>query len=174
MSGAVLRVADGDTLTLRMPSGDNIITRLSDIDTPQVHHPTNSKKDDRDKDGKLVCPNAPSDEPGQPYGKAAGASLAQVAPVGAKASAECYEVDRYARHVCHVFIGASNLNLEQLRRGAAIVAANPTYVRDPESAVAEAAARSPGLGLWGTANPMNPDEWRSECWCGGRCEGAEK
>jgi endonuclease YncB( thermonuclease family) len=46
-----------------------------------------------------------------------------------------------------VFIGGANLSLEQLRRGAAMLPANPKYVRDPESAKAEAAARQARLGL---------------------------
>jgi endonuclease YncB( thermonuclease family) len=37
LTGAVLRVADGDTLTLRARSGDNITVRLSDIDTPEIY-----------------------------------------------------------------------------------------------------------------------------------------
>jgi endonuclease YncB( thermonuclease family) len=35
LTGVVARVSDGDTLTLRARSGDNITVRLSDIDTPE-------------------------------------------------------------------------------------------------------------------------------------------
>jgi len=96
ISGAITHVSDGDTVTISGPSGPEVI-RMSDMDTPEVSH-------------------GPS-RPGQRFGRAAEASLKTLAPLGASAKAECYERDQYDRSVCTVFVGTTNLNLEQTRLG---------------------------------------------------------
>lgn len=118
MSGVVDRVSDGDTLALRLRAGEDVVIRFSDIDTPEKYHVRNPRKAG---DGAKKCSNAPSDGPGQPSAKEATQSLVSLASVGSNASAECYEIDGYSRAVCHVFINGNNLNLEQLRRGMAMV-----------------------------------------------------
>lgn len=166
LSGTIARVEDGDTLTLQGRSGERFTIRMSDIDTPETFHAKNPYKD--------RCPAGPTNAPGQPFGKAASASLASLGSIGEAARAECYEVDNYGRLVCHVFVKETNLNLTQIERGWAMTPDNVKWVRDPKSKPAEEQARKSKVGIWAGANPVSPDMWRKSCWCDGACAGAEQ
>lgn len=166
LPGKIAKVEDGDTLTMHAQGGGSFVIRLSDIDTPEVFLSRNPSRD--------RCPAGPADAPGQQFGKAATASLMSMAPAGAAAVAECYEIDAYSRLVCHVFVGNTNLSLEQIRQGWAMTLSNPRWVRDPDSAREEANARQRKAGIWSVANPASPEKWRKECWCDGACRDAEK
>ena len=165
LPGKVTKVEDGDTLTIQAQGGGFFEVRLSDIDTPEVFHARNPSRD--------RCPAGPAAAPGQQFGKAAAASLASMAPVGTLAVAECYEIDPYSRLVCHVFVGNTNLSLEQVRQGWAMTLSNPRWVRDPDSAREEAGAKRRKVGIWSVANPASPEKWRKECWCDGACRDTE-
>jgi len=160
LSGKVVRIADGDTLAIKVQAGRNITIRLSDMDTPEL-----GDGGKRRKKGK--------GRPSQPGGKAAAASLRQLAGVGNIVSAECYEIDGYGRPVCHVFAGDLNLNLEQIQRGWGWLPERADWVRDPASRDAEARARAGRLGAWGLRGQVSPARWRKDCWQGGKCPGAE-
>ena len=161
----ITRVEDGDTVTVKASNGAKFVIRLSDIDTPEVSH-----KGRRDPNNPaVVLP----DRPGQRHGKAATDSLLQIAPVGSPASAECYEVDRFGRLVCHLFVGGINANLEQLKRGWAMTPERAEWIRDPESVSAQAGARAARNGIWQDASPMSPADWRRLCWRDGRCTGVQ-
>lgn len=166
ISGTVAAVADGDTLTLRGAGGRRFHIRLSDLDAPETAHPHNPYRERRS------CRGAPATAPGQAGGEAARAALMQKAPRKTRARAECYTVDRYERAVCHVFVGSTNLNTEQLRGGWAMLASRPAWVRDPGSRAAEQAAIKAHRGIWAGARPQAPGRWRSRCWCQGLCSRA--
>ncbi len=164
IEGTILAVEDGDTLTLAGASGGRFHIRLSDLDAPEVAHQRNPYRDRRQ------CRGAPARAPGQMGGDSARAALAARAPRKAAARAECYAIDRYGRPLCHVFVSATNLNVEQLRDGWAMLLSKRSWVRDPASIAAEQSARQARRGIWARANPQSPDSWRSNCWCRAKCQ----
>ena len=166
IAGTILKVDDGDTLTLLGAGGGRLHIRLSDLDAPEIEHAHNPYLERRS------CPRAARRAPAQALGEAALAALKSRAPRKAAARAECYTIDRYARSVCHVFVGDTNLNLAQLRDGWGMLLSKRSWVRDPESAVAERAARSAQRGIWAAARPRSPDSWRARCWCEDECGAA--
>lgn len=164
VKGKVVAVEDGDTLKFEASNGSRFIVRLSDIDAPEIFHKATQ--------AQCNC-QTPTDKPGQPFGKAATQSLKELAPIGVAARAECYETDAYGRLVCHVFVGKTNLNLEQLHRGWAMTSGKAEWVRDPESKIVELRAKANGAGIWQLKNPVHPAEWRRRCWVDGLCNGVE-
>lgn len=165
ISGIVTKIDDGDSLGIEGVGGARFNIRLSDMDTPEISHQAFTPRD---------CPCSPLPyRPGQPGGQAAKQSLIELVSVGGKVRAECYEMDQYGRAVCHVFNGAVNLNLEQIKRGWGWTPSRSQWIRDPDSKPAEAGARNAKLGAWGLANQVSPDVWRRDCWRSGNCQGAE-
>lgn len=108
VAGTVAVVEDGDTLTLVAASDARFVVRLSDLDTPELFHRGGP---DRGCPGRVLA-----DRPGQQFGRAARESLESLAR-GRQARAECYEIDRFGRPVCHVFADGVDVNLEQIARG---------------------------------------------------------
>ena len=163
ISGTIVAVEDGDTLILRGEGGGRFHIRLSDLDAPEVAHARNPYRERRN------CRSAPLSAPGQAGGDAARAALSQRAPRKATARAECYTIDRYGRPVCHVFVGTTNLNVEQLREGWGMLLSKRAWLRDPASVAAEHAAMQAHRGVWAGARPQSPERWRSRCWCQAKC-----
>jgi micrococcal nuclease len=164
LAGAVVAVEDGDTLTLQTSNAARFVVRLSDLDTPEIFHKAAA---DRSCPGRVL-----RDRPGQPLGREARRSL-QALALRKDARAECYEVDRFGRPVCHVFIAGRNINLEQIERGWGMLAERTEWVRDPASREAEARARARRAGVWASTDPLHPGAWREQCWNRGQCAGAE-
>jgi endonuclease YncB( thermonuclease family) len=136
ITGRVVGVADGDTLTLLDADLRQHIVRLDGIDAP---------------------------EKGQPFGQASKRHLSDLA-FGSDATAECHKIDRYRRNVCRITVNDVDLCLEQLRVGLAWVFTRyanelPTQRRAAYVA-AERSARDEQRGLWRDAEPMPPWEWR--------------
>jgi micrococcal nuclease len=155
IAGRVVDIEDGDSITIEgVRNRFNI--RFSDLDTPELAH-------DPFTPANPTCNPLPY-RPGQPGGRAARASLLQMVALNDVVRAECYEIDPYNRPVCHVFKGALNLNLEQIRRGWGWLPTRPEWVRDPESASAEAGAKTSRIGAWPLPNQVHPDVWRRQCW----------
>lgn len=164
LNGAVVAVEDGDTLTLQSANAARFIVRLSDLDTPEIFHKGGA---DRNCPGRVL-----PDRAGQPLGREARRSLQSLA-LRKEARAECYEIDRFGRPVCHVFVAGRNVNLEQIERGWGMLPERVDWVRDPASRDAETRARARGAGVWRTAKPLHPGAWRDRCWNRGECAGAE-
>jgi endonuclease YncB( thermonuclease family) len=133
-AATVASVTDGDTL--RLSNGQRI--RLIQIDAPET---------------------------GECYGKEARAALLRLAPVGSSISLEADsrldQVDRYGRLLRYVRRGATNVNLELVRRGAAA-----PYFFDGDRGryaarllQAAAAAKVARRGLWGAspATVLDPE-----------------
>ncbi|WP_205617450.1 thermonuclease family protein [Pelomicrobium methylotrophicum] len=137
IEGRVVAVHDGDTITILDHSRAEHRIRLSQIDAPELGHGKN--------------------DPGQPFGQRARQSLSDLV-YGLDVRAECETTDRYGRHVCTVWTGPLNVNLEQVRRGMAWVYRK--YANNPEYARAEASARQSRRGLWADHGPVPPWEWR--------------
>ena len=176
VSGTIVAVSDGDTLTMQATTRDRFHIRLSDLDAPEIAHASNPYAEHGghvEHSHRHSCPNAPAQAPGQAAGDAAAASLRALAPLHAAARAECYEADNYGRLVCHVFVGSTNVNLEQLRRGWGMTPSKARWIRDPASVPAEEVARAARLGLWAHGTPLAPAHWRDRCWCDGQCADAQ-
>jgi micrococcal nuclease len=121
----IQRVVDGDTVILR--GGDRV--RLLQVDAPEAG--------------------------GECYAAPATRTLARLAPAGAEVVLEVDprldRVDRYGRLLRYVRVGAVNVNVELVRRGAAV----PYFYRGERGRYASrllaaaADARAAGRGMWG-------------------------
>ena len=133
LTGHVVGIADGDTLTLLTDQRQQIRIRLSDIDTPERR---------------------------QPFGNRARQALSDLA-YGKVVQVAVRDTDRYGRTVGRVFAGHQDINAELVRRGAAWVYRR--YSDDLELLRLERVAQSQKRGLWGLpeAERMPPWEWRA-------------
>lgn len=134
LSGKVVKIADGDTLTLLVAGNRPVKIRLSEIDTPESR---------------------------QPYGQKAKQALAGLV-FSKTITADVQTIDRYGRSVARVYVGALDVNAELLRSGAAWVYRK--YAKDPNLYKLEDQAREKRMGLWALpeSQRMPPWEWRKQ------------
>lgn len=128
--GRVVRVADGDTITILDAANTQHKIRFHGIDAP---------------------------EKGQAFGKAAGKFLAGLV-AGRDVVVKVENTDRYGRTVGAVFCDGRDINLEMLKAGYAWH--YKQYDKSAAYAEAESAARAAHCGLWKDKNPINPHEFR--------------
>lgn len=135
ISGKVVHVADGDTITVLSYKGKEKI-RLAQIDAPEVSHFGSTA---------------------QPYGKEATVFLKSLV---AKRSVrvEVEDVDQYKRNVGTVYVGGNNVNREMVKNGYAWVYRQ--YAKDSTLMNLEKTARSKRIGLWALDNPIYPSDFR--------------
>ena len=149
LTGTVVKVADGDTVTLRVNGRQHRI-RLDSIDAPETGHS--------------------DQEPGQPYAEAAQRHLEQLVG-GRTLTAQCYEQDQFERDLCALMLPDGNsANRAQVAAGYAwaYTARRGDYLRDTALPGLQRQARQAGQGLW--AQPATePWKWRYECWRNRRC-----
>jgi len=132
LAGGVSYVIDGDTIVVRLDSGDSVHVRLIGVNTPEIAH---------------------FGKPGECYGVRAARltrSLALGRRVELRAGRERH--DRYGRLLAYVRVlgGPADLERTLLERGAArTLAIAPNVDRAAAYARIEAAARRAGGGLWG-------------------------
>lgn len=131
VTGRVVGIADGDTLTLLDPSHQQHRIRLAEIDAP---------------------------EKSQPFGQVSKQSLSDLAH-GREVRAECPSSDRFGRDVCIVYIDGASVNAAQVARGLAWVYRQYAPKTSPLYLL-EIKARAAQLGLWQDRNPTPPWEWR--------------
>ena len=136
LTGRVVGIADGDTLTV--------------LDATKTRHRI-----------RLVGIDAP--EKGQPFGQACKKSLSDLAYNRAVA-VESNKLDRYGRVIGKVLVDGQDANLVQVRRGCGWhykQYQNEQSLDDRLSYnAAEETARSGRVGLWADPSPMPPWEWR--------------
>jgi endonuclease YncB( thermonuclease family) len=130
ISGKVVKIADGDTLTIVDASNEQHKIRLAGIDAP---------------------------EKGQPFGTKARENLAGKV-FGQTVRVEVIDVDRYKREVGRIFLHERFINMEMVRDGFAW--RYETYDKPGEFTAAEADAREHRRGLWVDRDPIPPWEWR--------------
>jgi len=130
-TGRVVKVADGDTLTV-LVNKTQIRVRLDGIDAP---------------------------ERGQAFGKRSQQSLADMC-AAKQARVEDRGRDRYGRTIGRVHCGGIDANSEQVRRGMAWVFVRYVAKGSPLFEL-EANARLRQLGLWADAGTVPPWEWRA-------------
>ena len=130
LEGNVVKIADGDTLTLLTSTNEQVKIRLAGIDTPE-------KK--------------------QPFGNKAKQALANLA-FQKQALVEVETKDRYGRTVGVVFVDGLNVNAELVKQGMAWVYRK--YTDDKRLYTLESEAKQAKRGLWLDENPIPPWEWR--------------
>jgi endonuclease YncB( thermonuclease family) len=132
LTGRVVAIADGDTITVLDVAHAQHKIRLNGIDAPEKTQPFANVSKSHLSD--LV------------FGR-------DVTVVGKK-------LDRYGRLVGTVYVGGTNANLEQLRAGLAWFyrqyASDVAPADRPAYEAAEAAARTAHRGLWRDPSPLAP------------------
>ena len=136
LTGRVVGIADGDTLTLLDATNTQHKIRLSGIDSP---------------------------EKGQPFGQACKKSLSDLA-YDRVVAVDSNKLDRYGRVIGKVLVNGQDVNLEQVRRGCGWhykKYQNEQILDDRLSYnAAEESARARRVGLWTDLEPTPPWEWR--------------
>ena len=136
LTGRVVGIADGDTLTLLDATNTQHKIRLAGIDSP---------------------------EKGQPFGQHCKRSLSDLAYDRA-AKVESSKLDRYGRVIGKVLVDGQDMNLEQVRRGCGWhykKYQNEQGLDDRLSYnAAEESARANKVGLWADQEPVPPWDWR--------------
>jgi endonuclease YncB( thermonuclease family) len=136
LEGRVVKVADGDTITLLDASRVQHKIRISGIDAPERK---------------------------QPFGAASKKNMSDLS-AGKQAEAICYKRDRYKRLICTVYVNGEDVALAQLDAGLAwwyrkYAKEQPPSLRREYDA-AETRAAADRVGLWQDENPMPPWKWR--------------
>lgn len=130
LRGRVVKVADGDTITILDSANTQHKIRLQGIDAP---------------------------EKGQAFGKASGKFLAGLV-AGRDVKVQWAKKDRYGRILGTVYLDDRDVNLEMLKAGFAWH--YKKYDSTPAYAQAESEARAAKRGLWQDKNPTQPEEFR--------------
>ncbi|MCL4103893.1 UNVERIFIED_CONTAM: hypothetical protein GTU68_034755 [Idotea baltica] len=131
LAGRVVRVADGDTLTLLDSRQKQHKVRLFGIDSPESE---------------------------QPYYKAARKALSGLT-AGKDVTVKIKDTDSYGRTVGVIYLDNIDINLEMVKLGYAWWYRQ--FARsDQDLRQAEQYARSRKLGLWGDSDPQAPWDWR--------------
>lgn len=134
---SVAYAVDGDTLRVRLRSGELAYVRLVGIDTPEDVRPA---------------------YPTECGSEEAAASMEALAPEGAVVALRTDSVadseDRYDRILAHAFVGGRQLEIAQLRRGWAEVYRYEGQRFDGlrRFEAAQRSARLTGRGVWGSCN----------------------
>lgn len=133
LTGRVVRVVDGDTVSILDSSNTQHKVRLYGIDTPE-----------RD----------------QPHGKVSTKALAQL--VDEKVvGVVIVETDSYGRTVGTLYLRSVNINRAMVENGDAWWYRHYAP-HEHHLAESEQAARDAGRGLWANPNPVPPWKWRRE------------
>lgn len=132
ITGKVVGVADGDTLTILDDSKAQHKIRLADIDAP---------------------------EKGQPYGNRATQHLKALV-AGKQVTADCREKDKYGRDVCTVKVDGIDVNANLVASGHAWV--YEQYNSRADLPPMQEDAKAKGAGLWSLpeAQIIKPSDWR--------------
>jgi endonuclease YncB( thermonuclease family) len=136
LSGKIVAIADGDTLTLLDSDKRQHRIRLDGIDAPEAT---------------------------QAFGSRSRQSLADLAH-GKQAMADCPKTDRFGRRVCVVSVEGLDIGLAQIRRGMAWHFVRYAHEQTPENraaySAAEREARAAKRELWRDPEPVPPWEFR--------------
>lgn len=132
LTGKVVGVHDGDTLTLLVVGNQQVKVRLAGIDAPELK---------------------------QPYGQQAKQALSALA-FGQEVKVDGSGPDKYGRTLGTVWVGTVNVNAELVKQGAAWV--YRAYPHDPQLPVLESQAHGAKRGLWALQSDQRcpPWDWR--------------
>lgn len=136
LMGQVVRVADGDTVTVQDAAQQTYKVRLAGIDAPEKN---------------------------QAFGERSKQSLHDLVH-GKTVQLDSHKRDRYGRHVGILRIDSIDVNLLQVQRGMAwhyTAYAREQAEQDQQSySAAEQGARQAKLGLWADSTALEPWAWR--------------
>ena len=136
LTGTVVRIADGDTLTILDRDNRQHRIRLAAIDAPERR---------------------------QAFYDVSKQNLAKLA-FGRVASVEWHKHDRYNRIVGNVWVAGEDVGLLQVRAGLAWWYRDYAREQSPTDQklyeAAELGARQQRIGLWRDAMPLEPKLWR--------------
>ena len=136
LTGRIVSITDGDSLTLLDAQHRQHKIRLSGIDAP---------------------------EKAQPFGQKSKSNLSAML-FNREVVAECGKTDRYRREICKIQVDGVDANLEQIRTGMAWwyrkYATEQTAKDRGGYESAELTAKARGIGLWSDKNPQPPWEFR--------------
>lgn len=130
IAGEVIKVADGDTFTVRTITDQRIKIRLYGIDAP---------------------------ERGQDYGSKSRQFLNDLC-YGKEVTIEDKGTDQYGRTLGIAYVGDLNINEEMVKNGFAWY--YNYSVDDPRLEALEREARDKKLNIWSMKNPISPYEYR--------------
>ncbi len=138
LTGRVVAIADGDTITILDSANMQHRVRLEGIDAPESH---------------------------QLFGEQSRLSLSEMI-FGKDVSVSYQKVDQYGRLVGKIILEGKDINLEQVKAGMAWHYKFYEDEQTPEDRElydrAEAEARAARLGLWQDPNPTEPYQFRKE------------
>ncbi len=138
LTGKVIKVADGDSITILDNTNTQYRIRLQGIDAPERK---------------------------QPFGNASRKHLASLV-AGKEVTVKWVKRDRYGRIVGFVIVDGHDMNLAQVKTGMAWFYRYYQKELSRENrklyAQAEDEARANKKGLWHDKNPMPPWEWRRQ------------
>ena len=136
--GRVIKVADGDTITVLDDTNTQHKIRLTGIDAPEKR---------------------------QAFGNVSKQNLADMV-AGQSVAVEWVKVDRYGRKLGKVLLAGLDCNLVQVKRGLAWHYKQYQREQPPTDqqsyAAAEIVARTAQVGLWRDVDPMPPWEFRHQ------------
>lgn len=134
--GRVVRVIDGDTITVLDSAKAQHKIRLAGIDAP---------------------------EKAQAFGLASKKNLSSLV-FGRDVACDCGKTDKYQRQVCVVSVDGKDANLAQVTAGMAWwyrkYAKEQTVRQQADYEAAEMAAKAARIGLWADDSPLPPWDWR--------------
>lgn len=129
-TGRVVKIADGDTITVLTENKEQIKVRLEGIDCP---------------------------ESSQDFGQKAKQATADIC-FGKNVTIKETGKDRYGRTLAFVYVNGVCLNKRLLELGMAWH--YKKYNSDPELAKLEEIAKTKRVGLWADKTPIAPWDWR--------------
>jgi endonuclease YncB( thermonuclease family) len=136
ITGIVVGITDGDTVTLLDAQNQQHKIRLAGIDAPEKN---------------------------QPYGQASKKNLSDLA-YQQTINADCSKADRYGRLICRLLVRGKDVNLVQVSDGFAWHYKKYESEQSIDDrrlyASAEEGARAAKRGLWQEPNAQAPWEWR--------------
>ena len=136
VSGPVtlVSVGDGDTVRVTDKSGAKVTVRLACIDAPETSQGTSGKWSTKTLKGMIQ---------------------------GKSITLKPQVKDRYGRTVAEIFVGATNINLQMVRKGAAFTYRQYLKQCDRDAYLnAESMAKREKQGVWGPYQTQLPWEYR--------------
>lgn len=131
--GTVIKVSDGDTVTIVNSDNKKVKIRLYGIDSPEL---------------------------GQQSGEAAKLFLARQI-MNKYITVDVLDIDQYKRSVGRIFFDGADINRAMIEEGFAWVYTRYCNIDERESWIAlQEEAKTGGKGLWSYNDPVAPWEWR--------------
>jgi len=147
ISGTVIKVSDGDTITVHTPEQTKLKVRLYGIDAPETE--------------KVNSETGQVSKPGQPMGDESKTFLTSLV-LDKTVNLDVLDIDKYHRLVCVVWLKTDNINLKMIKAGMA--EAFVEYLNDQIYRQmfigAEQEAKAGNLGIWSKENYVRPRDFR--------------